>query len=75
MLLPNNIHPENTVYYNSSFLIEAISQVGTPDLIDLYQKVQESQSMSFPLFILCIDWLYLTDIAKLTKDGRIKLCS
>ena len=31
--------------------------------------------MSFSTFILCLDWLYLIDIAKINEKGDIEICS
>ena len=74
MLLPDNIHPENSIYYNGAFLIQALQNKNNLDLLDLYQEVKKIRNMSFPVFTLCIDWLYLANIAELS-NGRIELCS
>lgn len=74
MLLPDNIHPENSIYYNGAFLIQVLNNKNNLDILELYQKVKEIKSMSFPIFILSLDWLYLVNIAELS-DGRIGLCS
>lgn len=74
MLLPDNIHPENSIYYNGAFLIQVLKNKNNLDILELYQEVKELKNMSFPVFILCIDWLYLANIAEL-NDGGIGLCS
>lgn len=74
MLLPDNIHPENSIYYNGAFLIQVLKNKNNLDMFELYQEVKKLKNMSFPIFILCIDWLYLANIAELS-DGRIGLCS
>lgn len=74
MLLPDNIHPENSIYYNGAFLIQVLKDKNSLDIIELYQEVKKLKNMTFPIFILCIDWLYLANIAEL-NDGRIGLCS
>lgn len=74
MLLPDNIHPENSIYYNGAFLIQVLKNKNNFDILELYQEVKELKNMSFPVFILCIDWLYLANIAELS-DGGIGLCS
>ncbi|GHT20053.1 hypothetical protein AGMMS4957_05820 [Bacteroidia bacterium] len=74
MLLPDNIHPENSVYYNGALVLESLQQGGTKDLFDLFQAVNEKRKISFPIFILCLDWLYLLGVAKLNSEGGI-LCS
>lgn len=75
MLLPDNIHPENCIYYNGSFVLEELKKGVKYSIIDLYQIVKNKKKMSFSVFVLCIDWLYLLEVAKLNSDGEIELCS
>ena len=74
MLLPNDIHPENTIYYNGALVLQVLQNSGKMDLLELYEKVKSHSNMSFPLFILCLDWLYLIDAAVL-NSGEVELCS
>jgi len=74
MLLPDNIHPENSIYYNGSFLLQVLQSKNRLDILDLYQEVKKIRNMSFPVFALCLDWLYLANIAELS-NGKIELCS
>ena len=74
MLLPDNIHPENSIYYNAAFLIESLKQNQKFRLLDLFQEVKAKRSMSFSIFILCLDWLYLIDVARINNLGEIELC-
>jgi len=75
MLLPDNIHPENSIYYNGAFVIESLKKEKSYSMLDLYQEVKAKKQMSFSVFILCLDWLYLLDIAKFNSKGEIELCS
>lgn len=75
MLLPDNIHPENSIYYNGAFVIDSLKQDQKFNLLDLYQEVKAKRSMSFSVFILCLDWLYLIDVARINNLGEIELCS
>jgi hypothetical protein len=75
MLLPDNIHPENCIYYNGAFVIESLKKGASYKMLDLYQDVKLKKYMSFSVFILCLDWLYLIDVAKLNTKGEIELCS
>lgn len=75
MLIPDNIRPENTVYYNSAFVLQSLQNKGSRDFIDLYQDVKKKKNISFSLFILCLDWLFLTNIAELNDKGVVNLCS
>ncbi len=75
MLLPDNIHPDNSIYYNGAFVIDSLKKGKSHKLLDLYQEVKGKRQMSFSIFILCLDWLYLLDVAKLNSKGEIELCS
>ncbi|WP_448218829.1 ABC-three component system middle component 6 [Endozoicomonas sp. 2B-B] len=74
MLLPNDIHPENSIYYNGAVVLKTLQESGKMDLLELYEKAKNFSEMSFPLFILCLDWLYLIDAAVLNY-GEVELCS
>ena len=75
MLLPDNIHPDNSIYYNGAFLIESLKKDNSYKMLDLYQEVKSKKQMSFSVFILCLDWLYLLEVANLNTKGEIELCS
>lgn len=75
MLLPDNIHPNNSIYYNGAFVLEMLSKGYKYKILDLYQAVKNRKAMSFSIFILCIDWLYLLEVANLNSKGEIELCS
>ena len=75
MLLPDNIHPELSIYYNGSLVLEALKEMDNQSIMDLYQNVKVKNEMSFPTFILCLDWLYLIEVAQINERGYIELCS
>jgi hypothetical protein len=75
MLVPDNIHPEQTIYYNGSFVLEAIQENRVMDLLDLYIQTKSKQEMSMPVFLLCLDWLFLLDLVTLNNQGKVELCS
>lgn len=74
MLLPDNIHPEISIYYNGSIILKELKLKTKQQIFELYQKVKNRNNMSFSIFILSLDWLYLIDIAKINKEGWIELC-
>jgi hypothetical protein len=74
MLLPDNIHPENTIYYNGAMILQELQQQDNRELIELFGKVKQERKMSFTVFAYCLDWLYLINAAKLDSQGRIHLC-
>ena len=75
MLLPDNIRPEHSIYYNGAFVLQAIQQNQVIDLLELYLSTQKVHEMSMPVFVLCLDWLFLIDQVALDTQGRVKLCS
>lgn len=75
MLLPDNIHPENSIYYNGAFVIQSLEKDKSYKMLDLYQEVKTKKDMSFSVFILCLDWLYLLDLTKFNSKDEIELCS
>ena len=75
MLLPDNIHPENSIYYNGAFVLEVLQKQSSQSILDLYQNVKMKRNMSFSVFVLCLDWLYLLNVAKLNTKGEVILCS
>jgi hypothetical protein len=74
MLLPDNIHPEHSIYYNGAVVLNELKVKSNQKIIDLYQQVKERNNMSFPTFILSLDWLYIIDVAKIDEKGCVKLC-
>lgn len=75
MLLPDNIQPELSIYYNGALVLEELLKNRVQNMLDLYYKVKVKNEMPFPIFILSLDWLYLLEIAKLNEGGEVELCS
>jgi hypothetical protein len=75
MLLPDGIHPENSIYYNGAFVLQVLQKQKKQHLLDLYQAVKQQRNMSFAVFVLCIDWLFLIDAAVLNDKSEVELCS
>ena len=73
MLLPDNIHPENCIYYNGGIVLNIIQNNSNIEMLELFQLVKEVRNMSFTTFILSLDWLYLIDVAVLENE-KVKLC-
>jgi hypothetical protein len=74
MLLPDNMHPENSIYFNGASILEILQEYPSIDFLELFSSIKKVSDMSFPTFILCLDWLYLINVAEL-KEGKVALCS
>jgi len=75
MLLPDTIHPEQSIYYNGAFVLQALREPRVMDLLDLYLDTQKYRQMTMPVFVLCLDWLYLLNLVSLNNQGGVELCS
>ena len=74
MLLPDNIHPELCVYYNGAIVIKSLKEHNNQPILSLYKHIKTTVDMSFPTFILCLDWLFLINVAEVDESGRVELC-
>lgn len=74
MLLPENILPQNSIYFNGAYVLEALQDNNRQDLFELYQNVNAKKEMTFPVLILCLDWLYLINVAEVNPRGEVELC-
>lgn len=75
MLIPDNVHPERTIYFNGAFVLKVIQVHRAINVIDLYLKTISENNMSMSVFVLCLDWLFLLGLIRFDNDGRVELCS
>lgn len=75
MLLPDNIHPEQSIYFNGAFVLQSLREQRVMDLLDLYLSTQKHREMTMPVFVLCLDWLFLLNLVSLNEQGSVELCS
>lgn len=75
MLLPDNVHPKNTLYYNGAMIIRALRELGEASLLDLLAECRTRIDIPVALFVLSIDWLYLAGRLQRNDDGNFVLCS
>lgn len=75
MLVPDNIHPDQTIYFNGAFVLKVIQEHRVMDMLDLYIQTTTEQEMSMPVFVLCLDWLFLLNLVTLDNYGKVELCS
>ena len=60
---------------SSIVVLELIQQYKCIELTELYILVKQKKNMSYPILILCLDWLYLLNAAIINKKGEVCLCS
>lgn len=74
MLLPDNIHPELSIYYNGSVILSELEIIPEQKLLELYYNIKKSNDMSFSVFVLSLDWLYLIQSAQINEKGVVRKC-
>lgn len=76
MLLPKDINPKNTVYYNGALTLKVLgeSEQSKFDFFDLYLQVKSIKEISLQSFVLSLDWLYILGSIKLDINGKIEKC-
>lgn len=75
MLISDNIHPKNCIYYTGGIVLSILQNYGDLPIDDLYAKVKQQNGMTFPVLLLSLDWLYLINAAIINEKGEVKLCS
>lgn len=75
MLLPDNIRPELCFYYNGGIILGEIDKHDDQSIFELYHNVKKKNDISFSVFLLSLDWLYLIRAAEFDERGVIKRCS
>lgn len=73
MLLPDNIKPENSIYYTGAVVLKSLQTKGSQSLDDLFSDVNMTQSMRFKVFMLSLDWLFLLNAAVINNE-EVHLC-
>lgn len=72
MLLPDNMQPTLSIYYAGYVVLKELQVNPRQNILELYQNIKNDSNMSFPTFILSIDWLYLIDTIKMDRNGDIE---
>lgn len=74
MLLPDNVHPGLCIYYNGSIILSELEKVSEQRIVELYCNVKKVSEMSFSVFVLSLDWLYLIQEAQVNERGIVQRC-
>lgn len=75
MLIPDNVHPEHTIYFNGAFVLQVLENLRSIEFLDLYSETLKYRKMSMSVFVLCLDWLFLINLITLDEHGKVNLCS
>ncbi len=74
MLLSDSIHPSNMIYYRGAHVLRMLQQEGNMTVAHLYARMHETESMTYPVLMLCLDWLFLINAALINERGEVNLC-
>jgi len=74
MLLPNNVLPKDSLYYNGGLILEELLKKKSMDFFELYSIVNKNHGITMSVFIFSLDWLYLCNAAKIDGNDKVKLC-
>jgi hypothetical protein len=74
MLLPDNIHPELTIYYSGAIILDLYKNIDSYELEKLFDIVKRKYGMSLSTFVLSLDWLFLIGMIVVDEKGYAKKC-
>ena len=75
MLLPKDIHPTNSLYFNGAHIIKALKKNKPLGFMDLLMETRILHEMPIALFALSLDWLFLASVVQYNSKDEIELCS
>ena len=77
MLIPLNKNPDDCIYNKATFVLKVLIEHKQLSTTELFYYVNQSCKMTYFVFILCLDWLYLIGTIHYTHDAhiQIKLCT
>lgn len=74
MILPVDIHPENSLYFCASLVLDVLKG-GSLDSSSLFSQVRElsiqrtkQKEISLPIYLLSLDLLFLLDVIIVDKN-------
>ncbi len=74
MLMPIDTKPKYTIYYLTSIVLKELLENKYSNVSDLYNNKIKNE-MSYSLFHLCLDFLFLIDVIEIKPNGEILKCS
>jgi len=70
MILPYDIKPQSSLYVYGAYILKEFANESTLRITDLYLEVSSKHDVSFSVFVLALDWLFMINALDLKfKDG------
>ena len=75
MITGVDINPRRQLYYTGALVLNILNENknGSISLMDAFQKLHEKEQVSFNLFSLTLDWLFILNTIVIDREG-IKKC-
>lgn len=74
MLLPKDVSPINSLYFNGGNIIKILKKHKELGFIELFLETKASSKISMGIFALSLDWLYLAAVVRYNENEKIELC-
>jgi hypothetical protein len=74
MLLPEDVHPHNSLYLNGAYILQALINLRELSMMDLYVESHKLHEIPMPIFVLSLDWLFLADLVSYNARGNFEPC-
>ncbi len=74
MIISKNTNPERELYYLGALVIDVLSSFSATevDLLDAFQKLNETEKVSMNLFALTLDWLFVLGLVRSNQNNLEK---
>ena len=74
-MLLNRTEPQKSLYSVGAYLIGKLRESTEPFYaVEMFEKYGNQLNVSFPQFMLTLDWLFLAGLIDSNGDGRLKKC-
>ncbi len=75
MIIGKDINPQNNVYHIGAKIIQVLNSYDGPsiDYFEVFNDLNKLEKVSFNLFSLGLDWLYLLGVVD-NNDGQLEKC-
>lgn len=67
MIVRDVTKPDNTIYYQSAFILKYTLKNKWYSIEELFSTVYERKKMSYKTFTYCMDFLYLSNLVEWKK--------
>ncbi len=74
-MLLNRTEPQKSLYFVGAYLVDKLCESTEPlYAVEMFEQYGSQLNVSFPQFLLTLDWLFLAGLIDSNDDGRLKKC-